>query len=46
MIGVKTVLIPADNEPDYQELDDEIKSGMDIRFVENMRQVINISLAK
>jgi ATP-dependent Lon protease len=46
MIGVKTVLIPAENEPDYQELDDEIKSGMDIRFVENMRQVINLSLAK
>ncbi|MBQ7841415.1 MAG: endopeptidase La [Lachnospiraceae bacterium] len=40
MAGIKTVLVPAKNRPDVEEIPGEIKSGLEIIFVENMRDVI------
>ena len=38
--GVKTVLVPKENEKDVEEISKEIKSGVEIIFVENMSEVI------
>ena len=40
MAGIKTVLVPKQNEKDVEEIPKEIKSGLQIIFVENMREVI------
>ena len=40
LAGIKTILVPKKNEPDVEEIDDEIKQGMKICFVEKMEQVI------
>ena len=38
--GIKTVLVPFENQKDVEEVSDEIKEGIEIIFVENMEQVI------
>lgn len=38
--GIKTVIVPKENEKDVFEIADEIKSGMEICFVETMDEVI------
>ena len=38
--GVKTVLVPKENEKDVEEISKEIKSGVEIIFVEKMEEVI------
>lgn len=38
--GIKTVLVPAKNAKDIEEISPEIKRGIEILFVENMEQVI------
>lgn len=38
--GVKTVLVPKENEKDVEEISKEIKSGVEIIFVERMSEVI------
>jgi len=40
MAGVKTVLVPVKNEPNVKELDEEIKEGLEILFVETMDEVL------
>lgn len=40
MAGIKTVLVPKENEKDVVEIAAEIKSGMEICFVESMDEVI------
>lgn len=42
--GIKTVLVPIKNEPSVSEIDDEIKDGLDIIFVETMDQVLKQAL--
>lgn len=46
MVGVKKVLIPRGNESDYRQLDDEIRTGIQVRMVENMRQVLDETLVR
>ena len=43
--GIKTVCVPKKNEPDIQEISQEIKKGLEIVFVENMGQVLETALA-
>lgn len=43
--GVKTVLVPKENEKDVEEISKEIKSGVEIIFVEKMSEVINHAFA-
>ncbi len=40
MAGVKMVLVPKENEKDVEEISKEIKSGIEIVFVEKMSEVI------
>lgn len=42
--GIDTVLIPVENEKDLSEIPDEIKSGLDIRPVKWIDEVLDIAL--
>ncbi len=42
--GINKVLIPKDNEKDLREVEEEIKEGLEITLVEDMDQVLKISL--
>ena len=44
--GIETVLVPKENEKDVDEIADEIKSGMEICFVETMDEVIERAFVK
>ena len=43
--GIDTVLIPMENEKDLSEIPDEIKSGLDIRPVQWIDEVLDVALA-
>jgi ATP-dependent Lon protease len=43
---IREVLVPAENEPDIQELDEEILDGLTITFVENMSDVLAKAIIK
>lgn len=45
MAGITTVLVPKENEKDVAEVAGEIKSGMEICFVESMDEVIEKAFA-
>lgn len=42
--GIKTICVPGKNEPDVAEIAQEIKKGLEIVFVENMEQVLEVAL--
>lgn len=42
--GIKTICVPRKNEPDVAEIAQEIKKGLEIVFVENMGQVLEVAL--
>lgn len=42
--GIKTVLIPADNRPDYEKLDDFLKEGMEYIFCSTVEDVLKQAL--
>ena len=42
--GIKTVLIPSENEKDLAEVPDEIKSGLDIKPVRWIDEVLEVAL--
>lgn len=42
--GIKTVCVPEKNMPDVEEIDAEIKRGLDICFVSTMEQVLSAAL--
>lgn len=42
---ISTVLVPKENEKDIEEIELEIKDGLDIRYISNMKDVINLSLS-
>lgn len=44
--GMKTVLVPAENRPDVEEIEQEITDGLEICFVETMQQVLEKALVK
>ena len=46
MAGVRTVLVPKENEKDVEEIDSEIKDGLEICFVETMDEVADQALLK
>lgn len=43
--GIRQVLVPKKNEKDVEEIDTEIKSGVEIIFVERMEEVLQYALA-
>jgi len=44
--GVKTVLIPKENEKDLPEIPDNVKEGLEIIPVENVSEVLKIALVR
>ena len=46
MAHLKTVLVPAENRADVQELSEEITDGMQIIFVEKMEQVLKEAILR
>lgn len=44
--GMKKVLVPKENEKDVAEISSEIKSGMEIVFVDSMREVLEHAFVK
>ena len=44
--GMKTVLIPKDNEPDLYEVDDEVKKNLTLLPMQSLTQVLNAALLK
>ncbi len=44
--GIKTVIIPKENEKDLAEIPDNVKEGLEIIPVENVREVLRIALVR
>ena len=44
--GIKTVLVPKENEPDVEEISAEITRGLEIVFVSQMEEVLKLALVK
>ncbi len=44
--GIKTVLIPSENEKDLAEIPDNVKEGLDIVPVEHVRDVLRLALVR
>ena len=44
--GIKTVCIPKKNEKDVEEISTEIKKGLEIVFVEEIQEVLDVALVK
>ena len=44
--GISTVCVPKKNEKDIEEIAAEIKKGMEIVFVENLEQVLDVAFAR
>ena len=44
--GIKTVIVPKENQKDVQELSAEITKGLEICFVTHMREVLTIALVE
>lgn len=44
--GVKTVLVPKENEKDVEEISEEIREGLEIIFVETMEEVAERALRR
>ena len=45
-VGIRTVILPKDNEKDLADIPAEIQADMTIRFVENMDEVLEIALER
>jgi ATP-dependent Lon protease len=44
--GIKTVIIPAENEKDLADIPDNVKKGLEIRPVSSMEDVLKIALTR
>lgn len=44
--GITKVLVPVQNQPDVEEIDTEIKEGLQIVFVDKMEDVLEEALAE
>ena len=41
--GVKTIVIPHENQKDVNELAEEVKEGLDIRFAQSYKEILDIA---
>ena len=44
MAGIKEVLVPFENKKDVEEIPEEIRDGITITYVKNMKDVIKKAL--
>jgi len=42
--GITTVLIPARNEPDLDDVPEKVRSALDVRLVSDVREVLDVAL--
>ena len=42
--SVTELILPADNKKDWDELDEELREGIQVHFVERMEQVVDVVL--
>jgi len=45
-VGLKTVVIPAANEKDLEEIPDDVRADLEFVRIENMDQVLGVALQK
>lgn len=45
-VGIKTIILPKDNEKDFSEVPEEIKTDLTVHFVETIDEVIILALEK
>jgi len=45
-MGMRTVILPKDNEKDLADIPAEIQAALSLRFVENMDEVLQIALER
>src|ERR1019366_1431424 len=45
-VGIRTVILPKDNEKDLADIPADIRSVLTLRFVENMDQVLEVALER
>ena len=43
-LGIKTVIIPVDNKPDLEEVDDAVKNNIEFVFADNLTDVLDTAL--
>ena len=46
MAGMKEVLVPLENKKDIEEISDEIKDGLTISFVSDMKEILAKALVE
>lgn len=44
--GIKTVIVPAANKPDLEEVDDKVKQSLEFVFAETIEDVLEVALEK
>jgi ATP-dependent Lon protease len=44
--GIKTVIIPADNEKDLEEIPDNVKKGLSIVLASNVTEILDVALER
>lgn len=44
--GIKTVIIPAANKPDLEEVDDVVKNNIEFVYAETLTDVLETALIK
>ena len=44
MAGLSEVLVPVENKKDIEEIPDEIKNGLAVTYVKNMKEVLKSAL--
>lgn len=44
--GIRTIILPIDNKPDYEEIPEEVRNNIEFHFVSQMNQVLKIALDK
>lgn len=44
--GIRTICVPQKNEKDIEEISGEIKKGLEIVFVENLKKVLDVAFVK
>lgn len=42
--GIKTVIVPAANKPDMEEVDEKVRDSLDFVFAETIEDVLNVAL--
>jgi ATP-dependent Lon protease len=45
-VGIKTIILPKDNEKDFSEVPEEVRGDLTVHFVEKISEVLELALEK